>query len=323
LEGVVAADDRYESSSRFDLFELDAKNCLLRRSGMPVELAPQALRILALLTARPNELVTRKEIKEALWPGETHGDFDSRLNFTIKKLREALGDDAERPRYIQTVRNAGYKFIAPVREQRRASALSDPTDNSDTRRDGTLSELRQSSDHTRDGLRLGAGRLLLIQVIIVLVAVASVVAVFVLRRTASHLAVSEVQASAAGTRGESGPEISSVNPILPQGRQRIVVRGRGFGLHVPYVHTNSPYLAIGDETRDWAAGRIIPQNSDEVMLDVERWTDNEIVISGFSGDYGLNGWKLIEGDQLEIKVWNPQSGAGPARFHVTVVAGTE
>ena len=58
------------------------------------------------------------------------------------------------------------------------------------------------------------------------------------------------------------------------------------------------------------------------MLDVERWTDTEIVISGFSGDYGLKGLKLIEGDQLEIKVWNPQSDAGPARFRVTVVAAT-
>ncbi len=108
---------RQEGSVWFDLFELDAKSGQLRRSGVTVDLPPQVLRILQLLTARPHELVTRKEFKDALWPGQSYGDFDSRLNFTIKKLREALGDDAERPRYVKTVRNAGYTFIAPVRIQ--------------------------------------------------------------------------------------------------------------------------------------------------------------------------------------------------------------
>jgi len=69
-----------------------------------------------MLAERPGALITRKEIKEALWPDESYGDFDSRINFAVKKLRETLADDAEQPRYVQTVRNAGYRFIAPVRE---------------------------------------------------------------------------------------------------------------------------------------------------------------------------------------------------------------
>jgi DNA-binding winged helix-turn-helix (wHTH) protein len=117
-EGILPAEGKNESSFppfiRFDLFELDAKNGQLRRSGLPVDLTPQALKILVLLSARPDQLVTRKEIKETLWPGEAHGDFDARLNFAMKKLREALRDDAERPRYVLTVRSAGYRFIAPV-----------------------------------------------------------------------------------------------------------------------------------------------------------------------------------------------------------------
>lgn len=117
---------------------------------------------------------------------------------------------------------------------------------------------------------------------------------------------------------DSKPEISSVTPILPQARQRIVIQGRGFGLHVPYAHTDTPYLAIRDDTARWAAGRVVPHNWDEVMLDVESWTDDRIVISGFSGDYGKNGWKLTEGDDVEIAVWNPQNGVGPARYHVHV-----
>jgi hypothetical protein len=116
------------------------------------------------------------------------------------------------------------------------------------------------------------------------------------------------------------PVILSVNSILPQPRQRIVIHGKGFGLHVPYARTDSPYLAIRDLTAQWAAGRIIPQNWDEVTLDVESWTDDQIVVDGFSGSYGPNGWTLNFADKLEIAVWNPQSGVGPALYHAAVVS---
>jgi hypothetical protein len=116
------------------------------------------------------------------------------------------------------------------------------------------------------------------------------------------------------------PVILAVNSIVPQPRQRIVIQGKGFGLHVPYSHTDSPYLAIRDLTAQWAAGRIIPQNWDEVTLDVESWTDDQIVVNGFSGSYGPNGWTLSFADKLEIAVWNPQSGSGPALYHVAVVS---
>jgi len=89
---------------------------------------------------------------------------------------------------------------------------------------------------------------------------------------------------------------------------------------VPFSRTDSPHLAVRDKTRDWAAGRIIAQNTDEVMVDVEKWTDDEIVIGGFSGDYGKKGWALVEGDKLEVAVWNPQSGSGPATFCAAVVS---
>ncbi len=132
----MAARTVYGPLTRFDLFELDPKALQLRRSGLPVDLPPQALKILLLLASRPDQLVTRDEIKQALWPEETHGDFDSRLNVTIKELREALGDDAERPRYVQTVRKAGYRFIAPVRQSSGAVTPGPvplaPTNSSDT-----------------------------------------------------------------------------------------------------------------------------------------------------------------------------------------------
>jgi len=111
-----------------------------------------------------------------------------------------------------------------------------------------------------------------------------------------------------------------VSPILPRRDQRIVITGKGFGLHTPYKDADIPFIAIRDTTANWAAGRIIPQNWDEVTLNVESWTDTEIVISGFSGLYGSRGWKLSPGDDIEVAVWNPQSAQGPALYHVTVAA---
>jgi hypothetical protein len=123
----------------------------------------------------------------------------------------------------------------------------------------------------------------------------------------------------ASTFGSSEPvDISFVSPILPQPNQTIAIRGTGFGMHTPYKCTDSPFLAFRDHTARWAAGRIIPQNWDEVTLDVRSWEDTQIVLSGFSGSYGLNGWTLSSGDEVEIAVWNPQSGRGPAVYHLTV-----
>ena len=304
---------------RFDLFELDAKNGHLYRSGLPVELSPQLLRVLAMLAERPSQLVTRKEIKEELWPGQSYGDFDSRLNFAIKKLRTALGDDAERPRYVQTVRNAGYRFIAAVQDpEPTSSVLRDPVDHSETNLGGTLQEPTPEILAARNGLQVGMGGLFLVLVTIVIMAAAAVGVLALRQRGPSQSVFSEVSAQTSTTRSGDEPSIVSVTPILPQPRQRIVIKGTGFGLHVPYTGTDSPYLSIRDQTAHWAAGRIVPQNYDDVTLDVESWTDTEIVVTGFSGEYGRNGWKLRPGDSLEIAIWNPQSGVGPLMYKARV-----
>lgn len=119
--------------------------------------------------------------------------------------------------------------------------------------------------------------------------------------------------------GPGIPVISSVTSIGPVPEQRIVILGRSLGSYVAYVNQDTPYLAIRDKTAGWAAGRIIPQNWDEVTLSVASWTDSEIVVTGFSGSYGTKGWKLSVGDEIEIAVWNPQTHAGPGtyRLHVT------
>jgi DNA-binding winged helix-turn-helix (wHTH) protein len=305
---------------RFDVFELDAKKSELRRSGVVVDLPPQALKVLVILAERPDELVTRKEIQEALWPGELHGDFDSRLNFAVKKLREALRDDAEQPRYVQTVRNAGYRFIAPVRESPTiSSVLANSVDESIRKEDTGPAESMRGNAVTDSGFRLGRGSFFLVVVTMVLVAFVAA-AVLALRQGKAGQFAAEAKTPAATTNVEYEPNINSVTAILPQARQRIVIKGRGFGLHVPYVHADSPYLAIRDLTGGWAAGRMIPQNQDNVTIDVESWTDTEIVISGFSGEYGLKTWKLAGGDDLEVAIWNPQSGMGPTLYRITVAS---
>jgi DNA-binding winged helix-turn-helix (wHTH) protein len=327
-EGVVAIQEKNESSLllfrppiRFDQFELDTGSGQLRRSGLPVDLSPQALRVLVMLAEQPGELVARKEIKEALWPGQSYGDFDGRLNFAVRKLRKALGDDAEQPRYVQTVRNAGYRFIAPLQEPQPApSVLRSRVDHSEPNQGDSLPELTQEALSARKGLRVGINGSFLALVAVVIVVVAVIAALALRQRGLGQSDFYGVRVQPASGKAEFGPEIVSVTPIRSQPRQRIAIEGRGFGLHVPYAHTDSPYLAIRDKTADWSAGRMIPQNSDEVMVDVESWTDTEIVLSGFSGDYGRNSWKLNPGDVVEVAVWNPQSGVGPALYHVAVRA---
>jgi DNA-binding winged helix-turn-helix (wHTH) protein len=79
-----------------------------------VELQNQPARVLEILTRRPGELVTREEIRRALWGGETFVDFDRNLNYCIRRIRAALGDSPRTPRYVETLPRRGYRFLAPV-----------------------------------------------------------------------------------------------------------------------------------------------------------------------------------------------------------------
>jgi TolB-like protein/DNA-binding winged helix-turn-helix (wHTH) protein/Tfp pilus assembly protein PilF len=116
LEGfAVIAPPRHAKAVRFGQFELDLNTCWLTRRGQQVRLAVQPARLLALLAERRGELVTREELRSQLWPGDTFGDFDHGLNNAVNRLREALGDSAASPRYIQTAPRRGYRFIADVR----------------------------------------------------------------------------------------------------------------------------------------------------------------------------------------------------------------
>jgi hypothetical protein len=131
-----------------------------------------------------------------------------------------------------------------------------------------------------------------------------------------------------GTAGDLiAPRITSMTPITPEASQTIIIKGQNFGTRPPSTNQTTPFLAIEDETANWVAGRVAAGNIYSVLLSVSRWTDTEIEVAGFGGAYGkkhwtVNGaeqiWKLNAGDQIKVKVWNAQTGAGPASMTAQV-----
>ncbi|MGZ4731438.1 MAG: winged helix-turn-helix domain-containing protein, partial [Terriglobales bacterium] len=99
---------------RFAIFELDLAAGELRKNGARVRLQEQPFQILVYLLDRAGEVVTREELRQKLWPADTFVDFDHSLNTAVNKLREALGDSASSPRYVETLARRGYRFLAPV-----------------------------------------------------------------------------------------------------------------------------------------------------------------------------------------------------------------
>jgi len=103
---------------RFGVFELDLGTGELRKSGRRLKLPPQPFKVLALIASHRGELISREEIQRQLWGTDTFVDFEQGMNHCVKQIRNALGDNAETPRYVETVPRRGYRFVAPVEEVR-------------------------------------------------------------------------------------------------------------------------------------------------------------------------------------------------------------
>lgn len=99
---------------RFGLFEIDLDTGELRRRGARISLQQQPFQVLAMLLERPGRLVTRNQLRARIWPDAVYVDFDHGLNKAVSKLRRALGDTADNPRYVETLSRRGYRFVAPV-----------------------------------------------------------------------------------------------------------------------------------------------------------------------------------------------------------------
>ncbi len=111
---------------KFGAFEVDLRARELRKHGFKIILQDQPFQILTLLLERPGEVVTREEVRNKLWPADTFVDFDDGLNTAIRKLRQALGDSAEAPRYVETLPRHGYRFIASVQPLKRSATEASP-----------------------------------------------------------------------------------------------------------------------------------------------------------------------------------------------------
>lgn len=116
----------YPSSSlvRFGDFDLDPRTGELRRDGISLNLPPQPAKILVLLVERAGEVITRSELAEQVWGEDTFVNFDQGLNFAVRQIRAALGDDSETPRFIETLPKRGYRFIAPVSKDEVTAAVA-------------------------------------------------------------------------------------------------------------------------------------------------------------------------------------------------------
>jgi len=109
---------------RFGIFEFDSESGDLRKNGRAVALEPQPARALALLLARAGDVVSREDIRDAVWGRDTHVDFDRGLAYCVSQIRTALNDSGENPRFVQTIPKRGFKFIAPVSSRSDAISLA-------------------------------------------------------------------------------------------------------------------------------------------------------------------------------------------------------
>src|ERR1700746_1676815 len=117
-------DQRDRGRLQFGVFELDLRAGELRKHGMRVRLQEQPFQVLAMLLEHYGEVVTREELQKRLWLADTFVDFDHGLNKAISKIREALGDSAESPRFVGTVARRGYRFLAEVKPADSAAVRS-------------------------------------------------------------------------------------------------------------------------------------------------------------------------------------------------------
>jgi DNA-binding winged helix-turn-helix (wHTH) protein len=174
---------------RFGVFELDALSGELRRNGTGIKLREQPARILLLLLEHAGQMVTREELRQHLWPSDTFVDFDHSLNSAVMKLREALGDSADKPLYIETIPRKGYRFVAPVSqlgETQNGGASSRLTVGSNTREqsNGSIEVPSNTPDEKQDRRRLLARKFALLFALLI-VCVVSAIGIVALIRSAS------------------------------------------------------------------------------------------------------------------------------------------
>lgn len=140
----MASQPAPQRTVRFGVFEVDLSAGELRKRGHKIKLQDQPFQVLSLLLCRPSEVVTREELRQALWPADTFVEFDQGLNTAINKIRQALGDSADNPHYVETLARRGYRFLGPVDE-----AVNEAT--VDALQPGDVHEVVGRNQHVAEG----------------------------------------------------------------------------------------------------------------------------------------------------------------------------
>ncbi|HTA60469.1 MAG TPA: winged helix-turn-helix domain-containing protein [Candidatus Baltobacteraceae bacterium] len=158
---------------RFDQFELNLRTSEIYKQGKRVKLQDQPCQVLALLTERPGELVTREELQKRLWPNDTFVDFDHGVNIAINKLRDALGDSAEHPRFIETLPRRGYRWLAPIEgvadinSKAQTTASVDATPEASSTPAGSTTEAPQTKLRLRPAITMSGLAFLLVLALLI------------------------------------------------------------------------------------------------------------------------------------------------------------
>ena len=162
---------------RFGPFELDLDAGEVRQNGGRIKLQPQPFKLLVLLTSRPGSLISRDQIRTELWPEGTFVDFDQSVNFAVKQIRDAFGDSASQPVYLETVPRQGYRFVAPVDtgSPPATSSSAEPKPTGTVRLQkaiwSNIAELRVAEARHRKQLRLTVAALVVVLVVLAVVLV--------------------------------------------------------------------------------------------------------------------------------------------------------
>ena len=147
-------------SVRFGAFEVDVDGRRLLKKGVPITLREQSFQVLAALMERPGEVVTREELRKRLWPSDTFVDFEVALNSAVSRLRDALGDSADSPSFIETIPKRGYRFVVPIPKRPAVAVMPFVNQTGDAKdeylSDGVTDELIRGLSRVQ-GLRVTAG----------------------------------------------------------------------------------------------------------------------------------------------------------------------
>jgi len=228
---------------QFGVFDVDLSTGELRRSGVKVRLQSQPFKLLAALLEQPGEVVSRESLQQQLWGTATTGDFDHSLGIAVNKLREALGDSAENPRFVETLARRGYRFIAPVRKPEptefsgpsNLSFLTEPHLVASSGTEATVTRPVRLARSAREGNWQGLPRFwIAIAAICLIIVIVGVVGIVALMQPAARKPYQISQVTFSGHVLSNDTDVESFSSSAADGTR----------LYFSHIENGSPVLAV-------------------------------------------------------------------------------